>query len=165
MILIIFINNKYYVNFDVNFNYLQGSNKLFVSAMVNNTYMNTSLDSVEVLWKGIDQQNTNDTLKLFDDGTLNAEGKNIVVIGGGDTAMDCVRTSVRQNAKSVKCLYRRDKENMPGSAREVANAEEEGVEFVWLTGPKKFIGKKVFALDNPPAKKNKEHKRKKKWKR
>jgi len=71
---------------------------------------------------------------------LNAEGKDIVVIGGGDTAMDCVRTSIRQNAKSVKCLYRRDKENMPGSAREVANAEEEGVEFVWLSSPKEFIG-------------------------
>ena len=81
-----------------------------------------------------------DKVELFDNGTLNAEGKDIVVIGGGDTAMDCVRTSVRQNAKSVKCLYRRDKENMPGSAREVANAEEEGVEFVWLSSPKKFIG-------------------------
>jgi glutamate synthase (NADPH/NADH) small chain len=81
-----------------------------------------------------------DKVELFDDGTLNAEGKNIVVIGGGDTAMDCVRTSIRQKAKSVKCLYRRDKENMPGSAREVANAEEEGVEFVWLSSPREFIG-------------------------
>jgi glutamate synthase (NADPH/NADH) small chain len=81
-----------------------------------------------------------DKVELFDDGTLNAEGKNIVVIGGGDTAMDCVRTSIRQKAKSVKCLYRRDKKNMPGSAREVANAEEEGVEFVWLSSPKEFIG-------------------------
>ena len=82
-----------------------------------------------------------DKVELFDNGKLYAEGKNIVVIGGGDTAMDCVRTAIRQNAKSVKCLYRRDKENMPGSAREVANAEEEGVEFVWLTAPKEFIGK------------------------
>ena len=82
-----------------------------------------------------------DKVELFDNGTLNAEKKDIVVIGGGDTAMDCVRTAVRQNAKSVKCLYRRDKENMPGSAREVANAEEEGVEFVWLSSPKKFLGK------------------------
>ncbi|MDA9156807.1 NAD(P)-dependent oxidoreductase [Candidatus Pelagibacter sp.] len=81
-----------------------------------------------------------DKVELFDNGTLNADGKNIVVIGGGDTAMDCVRTSIRQKAKSVKCLYRRDKENMPGSAREVANAEEEGVEFVWLSSPKEFIG-------------------------
>ena len=81
-----------------------------------------------------------DKVELYDDGTLNAEGKDIVVIGGGDTAMDCVRTSIRQNSKSVKCLYRRDKENMPGSAREVANAEEEGVEFVWLSSPKEFIG-------------------------
>ena len=82
-----------------------------------------------------------DKVELFDKGILNAEGKNVVVIGGGDTAMDCVRTSVRQKAKSVKCLYRRDKENMPGSSREVANAEEEGVEFVWLSSPKEFNGK------------------------
>ena len=81
-----------------------------------------------------------DKVELFDNGTLNAEGKDIVVIGGGDTAMDCVRTSIRQKAKSVKCLYRRDKENMPGSAGEVANAEEEGVDFVWLSSPKEFIG-------------------------
>ena len=81
-----------------------------------------------------------DKVNLFDSGVLNAEGKNVVVIGGGDTAMDCVRTSIRQNANSVKCLYRRDKENMPGSAREVVNAEEEGVEFVWLSSPKEFIG-------------------------
>ena len=81
-----------------------------------------------------------DKVELFDKGILNAEGKDTVVIGGGDTAMDCVRTSVRQKAKSVKCLYRRDKENMPGSAREVANAEEEGVEFVWLSSPKEFKG-------------------------
>ena len=81
-----------------------------------------------------------DKVELFDKGILNAEGKDVVVIGGGDTAMDCVRTSVRQKAKSVKCLYRRDKENMPGSTREVANAEEEGVEFVWLSSPKEFKG-------------------------
>ena len=82
-----------------------------------------------------------DKVEDFDNGTLNAENKNIVVIGGGDTAMDCVRTAIRQNAKSVKCLYRRDRENMPGSAREVYNAEEEGVEFIWLSNPKKFVGK------------------------
>mgnify|MGYP000991711070 FL=1 len=82
-----------------------------------------------------------DKVELFDNGTLNAEDKDIIVIGGGDTAMDCVRTAVRQNAKSVKCLYRRDRENMPGSAREVANAEEEGVEFIWLSSPKEFLGK------------------------
>ena len=89
-----------------------------------------------------------DDVKLFDDGTLNAKDKDVVVIGGGDTAMDCVRTSVRQKARSVKCLYRRDRENMPGSAREVGNAIEEGVEFVWLTSPKKFIGNtKVEAVE------------------
>ena len=81
-----------------------------------------------------------DKVEQFDNGTLNVQGKDVIVIGGGDTAMDCVRTSVRQNARSVKCLYRRDRENMPGSAREVYNAEEEGVEFVWLSNPKKFEG-------------------------
>ncbi len=81
-----------------------------------------------------------DSVKLFDDGTLNAENKNVIVVGGGDTAMDCVRTAVRQKAKSVKCLYRRDRENMPGSAREVGNAIEEGVEFLWLSSPQKFLG-------------------------
>src|SRR3546814_12711185 len=62
----------------------------------------------------------------------------VVVIGGGDTAMDCVRTAIRQGATSVKCLYRRDRANMPGSQREVGNAEQEGVEFVWLSGPVAF---------------------------
>lgn len=65
-----------------------------------------------------------------------AEGKDVVVIGGGDTAMDCVRTAVRQGAKSVTCLYRRDHANMPGSRRETANAQEEGVRFEWLASPK-----------------------------
>ncbi|WP_308916202.1 NAD(P)-dependent oxidoreductase [Jannaschia sp. LMIT008] len=79
-----------------------------------------------------------DQVDAFDDGSLNAQGKRVVVIGGGDTAMDCVRTAIRQGATSVKCLYRRDRANMPGSQREVANAEEEGVEFVWLTAPGGF---------------------------
>tara|TARA_B100000470_G_scaffold25050_1_gene16461 strand:- start:2418 stop:3857 length:1440 start_codon:yes stop_codon:yes gene_type:complete len=86
-----------------------------------------------------------DKVEKFDNGILNAENKHVVVIGGGDTAMDCVRTAVRQNAKSVKCLYRRDRENMPGSVREVYNAEEEGVEFIWLSNPKKFIGEKKIS--------------------
>ncbi len=71
---------------------------------------------------------------------VDASGKHVVVIGGGDTAMDCVRTAIRQGAKSVKCMYRRDKTNMPGSMREVKNAEEEGVEFVWLSAPEAFLG-------------------------
>ena len=81
-----------------------------------------------------------DDVPAFEDGTLNAADKDVVVIGGGDTAMDCVRTAVRQGAKSVKCLYRRDRKNMPGSLREVINAEEEGIEFVWLSAPKAFLG-------------------------
>ena len=81
-----------------------------------------------------------DTVEGFASGALNAAGKNVVVVGGGDTAMDCVRTAVRQGAASVRCLYRRDRANMPGSMREVKNAEEEGVEFVWLSAPEAFFG-------------------------
>jgi len=81
-----------------------------------------------------------DAVPDFDSGALDANGKHVVVLGGGDTAMDCVRTAVRQGAKSVKCLYRRDRANMPGSQREVRHAEEEGVEFVWLTAPQTFLG-------------------------
>ena len=81
-----------------------------------------------------------DEVPEFDNGRFDAKGKNVVVIGGGDTAMDCVRTSVRQGAKSVKCLYRRDRANMPGSPSEVKNAEQEGVEFIWLSGPKAVEG-------------------------
>jgi glutamate synthase (NADPH/NADH) small chain len=86
-------------------------------------------------------------VKDYDNGTLNAKDRNVVVIGGGDTAMDCVRTAIRQGAKSVTCLYRRDRENMPGSLREVTHAEEEGVVFSWLAAPKAFQGdKRVSAV-------------------
>jgi glutamate synthase (NADPH/NADH) small chain len=88
-----------------------------------------------------------DAVPAFDSGALNAEGRHVVVIGGGDTAMDCVRTATRQGAASVTCLYRRDKANMPGSMREVYNAEEEGVRFEWLAAPEAFEGKaKVAAV-------------------
>jgi glutamate synthase (NADPH/NADH) small chain len=81
-----------------------------------------------------------DAVPAFDDGSLDARGKHVVVIGGGDTAMDCVRTAVRQGAHSVTCLYRRDRANMPGSAREVGYAEEEGVRFRFLSAPAAFLG-------------------------
>ena len=81
-----------------------------------------------------------DGVPAFDSGELNAAGRRVVVIGGGDTAMDCVRTAVRQGAVSVQCLYRRDRANMPGSQREVANAIEEGVEFIWQSAPEAFLG-------------------------
>lgn len=81
-----------------------------------------------------------DTVTDFENGKLNAEGKKVVVIGGGDTAMDCVRTSVRQGAVSVTCLYRRDRANMPGSRTEVMHAEEEGVNFTWLAAPAAVTG-------------------------
>ncbi|MYM55258.1 NAD(P)-dependent oxidoreductase [Thalassovita mangrovi] len=87
-----------------------------------------------------------DEVPEYEDGSLNAKGKKVVVIGGGDTAMDCLRTAIRQGATSVKCLYRRDRANMPGSQREVQNAEEEGVEFDWLTAPKGFVGEPVTGV-------------------
>jgi glutamate synthase (NADPH/NADH) small chain len=71
---------------------------------------------------------------------VDMKGQKVVVLGGGDTAMDCVRTSIRQGAEKVSCAYRRDKENMPGSMREVANAEEEGVEFLWNKQPLEIVG-------------------------
>jgi len=89
--------------------------------------------------------NFGDKVAEIASGELDAKGKKVVVIGGGDTAMDCLRTAVRQGATSVKCLYRRDRANMPGSVRETQNAEEEGVEFVWLAAPKGFSGKDSVA--------------------
>ena len=87
-----------------------------------------------------------DDVPAFENGDLNAADKRVVVIGGGDTAMDCVRSAIRQGAVSVKCLYRRDRANMPGSQREVQNAEEEGVVFEWLAAPNGFVGDPVTAV-------------------
>ena len=87
-----------------------------------------------------------DVVPAFRSGTLDARGKRVVVVGGGDTAMDCVRTAVRQGATSVRCLYRRDRANMPGSAREVRHAEEEGVVFEWLAAPKAIAATAVRAV-------------------
>ena len=86
------------------------------------------------------RNNLGDAVPAFDSGALDARDKAVVVVGGGDTAMDCVRTAVRQGARSVTCLYRRDRANMPGSMREVKNAEEEGVVFTWLSAPEAFLG-------------------------
>ena len=87
--------------------------------------------------------NTNHLLKVKqkDHEYINLKGKNVVVLGGGDTAMDCNRTAIRQGAKSVSCLYRRDEKNMPGSRREVVNAQEEGVNFEFNTQPIEIVGK------------------------
>ena len=71
---------------------------------------------------------------------IDMRGQRVVVLGGGDTAMDCNRTSIRQDAMSVTCIYRRDEANMPGSRREVANAKEEGVRFMWNRQPIEIIG-------------------------
>ncbi len=87
-----------------------------------------------------------DSVAEFDSGELDAKGKKVLVIGGGDTAMDCLRTAIRQGAESVKCLYRRDRANMPGSQRETQNAEEEGVVFEWLAAPQGFAGDPVTGV-------------------
>lgn len=86
------------------------------------------------LLTGIQKRNLGKEVEFID-----VKDKNVVVIGGGDTAMDCVRTSVREKAKSVKCLYRRDEANMPGSKKEVVNAKEEGVEYVFNVSPKSVV--------------------------
>ncbi len=95
---------------------------------------------------GIQKRNLNN--KVGED-FIDVKDKNVVVIGGGDTAMDCVRSSVREGAASVKCLYRRDEANMPGSKKEVVNAKEEGVEFVFNVSPNKIIkdGDKAVSIE------------------
>ena len=106
---------------------------------LNNSNFNNVVPALDFLIAS-NKTGLKDKVEDFSNGRLNANGKNVVVIGGGDTAMDCVRTAVRQGAKSVKCLYRRDKTNMPGSQREVQNAIEEGVDFQWLTLPTEYSG-------------------------
>ena len=108
---------------------------------LNLTHANNVVPALDFLIAS-NKKGLNDRVEDFESGRLNAKNKNIIVIGGGDTAMDCVRTAVRQQAKSVKCLYRRDQINMPGSQREVLNAIEEGVDFKWLTLPIEYLGTK-----------------------
>ena len=136
---------------DLTFEAIQGKHDAVL--IVTGVYKTRALEAPGVGAQGIvraidyltasNRKSFGDDVEEYDNGSLNAEGKKVVVIGGGDTAMDCVRTAVRQGAESVKCLYRRDKANMPGSQRETQNAEEEGVEFVWLSAPKGFTGDKV----------------------
>ena len=76
---------------------------------------------------------------------IDMRDKRVVVLGGGDTAMDCVRTAVRQKAAKVTCCYRRDEQNMPGSRREVFNAKEEGIEFLWNRQPVEILGNGVVS--------------------
>jgi glutamate synthase (NADPH/NADH) small chain len=84
--------------------------------------------------------NNKQQLDLNPDDYVDLKGKKVIVLGGGDTAMDCNRTAIRQGAEIVQCAYRRDEENMPGSRREVNNAKEEGVEFLWNRQPIEIVG-------------------------
>ena len=132
---------------DISFDAIRGKHDAVLIAT--GVYKSRSLEAPNVSAPGVvraidyltasNRKSFGDEVPEFDSGELNAKGRRVVVIGGGDTAMDCVRTAVRQGAVSVKCLYRRDRANMPGSQREVANAEEEGVEFVWQTAPRGFV--------------------------
>ncbi|MCX8509165.1 MAG: NAD(P)-dependent oxidoreductase, partial [Rhodobacteraceae bacterium] len=136
------------VGVDLSFDAIRGKHDAVVIAT--GVYKTRDLEGAGVSLPGIvraidyltasNRKGFGDEVPDYDAGTLNAAGKRVVVIGGGDTAMDCVRTAIRQGAVSVKCLYRRDRANMPGSQREVQNAEEEGVKFVWLAAPKAFAG-------------------------
>ena len=85
-------------------------------------------------------KNTEYLMSEEDAENIDFRDKKVVVLGGGDTAMDCVRTAIRQQAKSVYCVYRRDKENMPGSVKEIKHAMEEGVEFLFNSQPLEIIG-------------------------
>ena len=143
----IIFHNNFEVGKTKSFNFLKKKHDAILIAT--GVYKARELDKPEINSKGVipaldfliasNKKGLGDTVDRFSNGELNAQNKNVVVIGGGDTAMDCVRTAIRQNAKSVKCLYRRNKENMPGSLREVFHAEEEGIEFLWLSMPKKII--------------------------
>jgi len=136
------------VGLDISFDAIMGQHDAVLIAT--GVYKSRDIEAPGVGAKGVvkaldyltasNRKSFGDEVAEFDSGALNASGKRVVVIGGGDTAMDCVRTAIRQGALSVKCLYRRDRANMPGSQREVQNAEEEGVEFVWLSAPKGFTG-------------------------
>jgi len=101
-------------------------------------------ESLPQVHKAIDYLigNTNHLLKLEqkENSYVNLKGKKVIVLGGGDTAMDCNRTAIRQGAQSVSCLYRRDEKNMPGSRREVVNAQEEGVQFEFNIQPIEIMG-------------------------
>jgi glutamate synthase (NADPH/NADH) small chain len=108
---------------------------------LNNSNASNVVQALEFLIAS-NKKGLRDKVEDFDNGRLDSKDKNVIVVGGGDTAMDCVRTAIRQGAKSVKCLYRRDQKNMPGSQREVQNAIEEGVDFNWLTQPSDYLGNK-----------------------
>ncbi|AML51080.1 NAD(P)-dependent oxidoreductase [Falsihalocynthiibacter arcticus] len=139
---------------DITFQAIQGQHDsvLIATGVYNSRDFQAPGSGAEGVVRAIDyltasnRKSFGDIVPEYESGELNASGKRVVVVGGGDTAMDCVRTAIRQGAMSVKCLYRRDKANMPGSQREVQNAEEEGVEFVWLSAPKAFVGDSVESV-------------------
>ena len=145
-------NLNFNVGFDVSFDDLRKKHDAIVIATgvyksrdinINHKNFSNVIPAIKYLTAS-NKVGLKDKVVDFDNGLLNANNKNVIVVGGGDTAMDCVRTAIRQGALNVKCLYRRDKNNMPGSQREVQNAIEEGVDFNWLTLPVDYLGKDVL---------------------
>ena len=135
---------------DVSFESLSGEHDAVFLGMGTYTYMKGGFEGENLpgVYEALPYLVSNIN-KLFSENIdapyIDMQGQRVVVLGGGDTAMDCVRTAIRQGANSVTCIYRRDQANMPGSMREVENAKEEGVTFMWNRQPLKIIGDRLVS--------------------
>ena len=129
---------------DISFEKFQDMFDAVFLGMGTYTYMKGGFpgEDLEHVYDSLPYLNSNirNVMKTKNDEFINLKGKTVIVLGGGDTAMDCNRTALRQGAKKVYCAYRRNESNMPGSKREVKNSKEEGVEFLWNMQPIEIIG-------------------------
>ena len=129
---------------DISFEKFQNMFDAVFLGMGTYTYMKGGFpgEDLEHVYDSLPYLNSNirNVMKTKNDEFINLKGKTVMVLGGGDTAMDCNRTALRQGAKKVYCAYRRNESNMPGSKREVKNSKEEGVEFLWNMQPIEIIG-------------------------
>ena len=129
---------------DISFEKFQNMFDAVFLGMGTYTYMKGGFpgEDLEHVYDSLPYLNSNirNVMKTKNDAFINLKGKTVMVLGGGDTAMDCNRTALRQGAKKVYCAYRRNESNMPGSKREVKNSKEEGVEFLWNMQPIEIIG-------------------------
>ena len=129
---------------DISFEKFQNMFDAVFLGMGTYTYMKGGFpgEDLEHVYDSLPYLNSNirNVMKTKNDEFINLKGKTVMVLGGGDTAMDCNRTALRQGAKKVHCAYRRNESNMPGSKREVKNSKEEGVEFLWNMQPIEIIG-------------------------
>jgi len=129
---------------DISFEKFQDMFDAVFLGMGTYTYMKGGFpgEDLEHVYDSLPYLNSNirNVMNTKNDEFINLKGKTVMVLGGGDTAMDCNRTALRQGAKKVYCAYRRNESNMPGSKREVKNSKEEGVEFLWNMQPIEIIG-------------------------